>query len=213
MVGAQSESPDSWHRVQPGVIAPARAAPAPPLRGFAGCAGCACCAMPLVLSLGSARGKALNARRWWRDQHASRPARHTFEDRFPAPQFSDRFPSERRACSGRTSGPVAETRRSARRRRRPRRPSPPRLDLALRRRYRVRQRDELTTLVSMKSSAFLYFGTNPRRRRARSSTSATGERREPPQPVPAASTGRTRPTMTAACWCTCRRVSTPPSPA
>jgi hypothetical protein len=89
----------------------------------------------------------------------------TFEDRFPAPQFGDRFPSE--------SESIKWPSREAQRQRivrtekiTPTAPAPapssvriasyaPTLPLE-------RSREDLTTLVSMKSSAFPYFGENPR---------------------------------------------------
>jgi len=81
----------------------------------------------------------------------------TFEERFPTPQFHDRFPSASetlrlKPLSDFGPGPTALAE-----------PAP----------YRVASlepqvpsqrpaaRDDLTTLVSMKSSAFPYFGTNP----------------------------------------------------
>jgi len=81
----------------------------------------------------------------------------TFEDRFPQPQFADRFPTageslpqiHRQVALGPEPRAV--------------RTEPVRLasltpTLTLPR----PEREELTTLVSMKSSAFPYFGTNPR---------------------------------------------------
>jgi hypothetical protein len=98
-----------------------------------------------------------------------------FEDRFPAPQFRDRFPSESESIKwpGRTE--IARTE--------PQRSEPPRQRTVRTERitpeqvpapssYRVasyaptlplqRPREDLTTLISMKSSAFPYFGENPR---------------------------------------------------
>ncbi|MCA1457140.1 alpha/beta hydrolase [Bradyrhizobium sp. BRP22] len=81
----------------------------------------------------------------------------TFVDRFPAPSFKERFPTEQESLRQRQAAapaPAAE----------PQRPAPvrvasltPTLNLP-----RPSEREELTTLVSMKSSAFPYFGTNPR---------------------------------------------------
>jgi hypothetical protein len=81
----------------------------------------------------------------------------TFVDRFPAPSFKERFPTEQESLVQRqaaASAPTAE----------PQRPAPvrvasltPTLNLP-----RPSEREELTTLVSMKSSAFPYFGNNPR---------------------------------------------------
>jgi hypothetical protein len=82
----------------------------------------------------------------------------TFEDRFPEPQFADRFPTANESLP-QFQRQVALT------------PQPPRTV----RTESVRvasltpaltlprtEREELTTLVSMKSSAFPYFGANPR---------------------------------------------------
>src|SRR5262245_38918682 len=94
----------------------------------------------------------------------------SFEDRFPAPQFRDRFPSESESIKW----PSREE---------PSRSEPPRQRTVRTERitaeaavapssYRVtayaptlpleRPREDLTTLISMKSSAFPYFGENPR---------------------------------------------------
>jgi hypothetical protein len=82
----------------------------------------------------------------------------SFDDRFPAPQFKDRFPSENESFVQRQFSD-APRKRSAQ------------ADLA---RYRVASlgpavpfplppiREEQTTLVSLKSSAFPYLGNNPR---------------------------------------------------
>ena len=92
---------------------------------------------------------------------ANAHADHTgdsFEDRFPQPQFNDRFPTaseslvsgKRQAPSRRPSARCAPSRSGSPR-------STPTLTLP-----RQTEREELTTLVSMKSSAFPYFGNNPR---------------------------------------------------
>jgi hypothetical protein len=82
----------------------------------------------------------------------------SFDDRFPVPQFKDRFPSENESFVQRQFSD-APRKRSAQ------------ADLA---RYRVASlgpmvpfqlppiREEQTTLVSLKSSAFPYLGNNPR---------------------------------------------------
>ena len=83
----------------------------------------------------------------------------TFEDRFPAPQFKERFPSASESfCNGRcrTSRPNAPYSSLSRSRRRTRSPRSHRKSPTS-----VRPREDLTTLVSMKSSAFPYFGNNP----------------------------------------------------
>jgi hypothetical protein len=82
----------------------------------------------------------------------------SFDDRFPTPQFKDRFPTEQESLVQRQ---VALPPRSAARTD----PAPVRVasiapTLTL---PKPSTRDEdLTTLVSMKSSAFPYFGNNPR---------------------------------------------------
>ena len=89
---------------------------------------------------------------------ADRTSIDTFEDRFPQPQFADRFPAAHESLP-QVQRQVALA------------PQPPRAvrtepvrvasltpTLTLPR----TEREELTTLVSMKSSAFPYFGTNPR---------------------------------------------------
>ena len=93
----------------------------------------------------------------------------TFEDRFPQPQFRDRFPTaqesltplQRTAAVAPAQAPAAAPGQQTAQRAAP---SPVRLasispTLTL---PRQTERDELTTLVSMKSSAFPYFGNNPR---------------------------------------------------
>ncbi|MCA6112065.1 alpha/beta hydrolase [Bradyrhizobium cenepequi] len=80
-----------------------------------------------------------------------------FVDRFPAPSFKERFPTEQESFVQRQAAvPGAEPQ--------PQRAAPvrvaslmPTLNLP-----RPGEREGLTTLVSMKSSAFPYFGNNPR---------------------------------------------------
>ena len=79
----------------------------------------------------------------------------SFEDRFPAPQFRERFPG-----SDETFRPFELAPKQAAA------PEPPPYQVAslepqLPPSQRPAERDELTTLVSMKSSAFPYFGNNP----------------------------------------------------
>lgn len=82
----------------------------------------------------------------------------TFEDRFPAPQFTERFPSASESLLQRQMSEFS-----------PKRAVQPQPDQAP---YKVASlepqvphkrppREDLTTLVSMKSSAFPYFGNNP----------------------------------------------------
>src|SRR4029077_15944230 len=87
----------------------------------------------------------------------------SFEDRFPAPQFRDRFPTEQESFAQRPVAVAAQTPAAMAPQRNPR-PEPsrwasigPTLNLP-----RPTEREQLTTLVSMKSSAFPYFGNNPR---------------------------------------------------
>jgi hypothetical protein len=90
----------------------------------------------------------------------------SFEDRFPAPQFRDRFPTEQESFVQRPVAVAAQT---------PAAMAPPQPQRNLRTEPvrvasiaptlnlpRPTEREELTTLVSMKSSAFPYFGNNPR---------------------------------------------------
>jgi hypothetical protein len=84
----------------------------------------------------------------------------TFEDRFPAPQFRDRFPTDSESLQWAPRQRTVRTETI--------RPEPARAP------YRVASvgstlplarpsaKEDLTTLVSMKSSAFPYFGNNPR---------------------------------------------------
>nr|WP_315754053.1 MULTISPECIES: alpha/beta hydrolase [unclassified Bradyrhizobium] len=73
----------------------------------------------------------------------------TFDDRFPAPEFSDRFPSEQESFRLHTPSDFAP------------KPAPSQIASLEPQRPGRPQREELTTLVSMKSSAFPYFGNNP----------------------------------------------------
>jgi hypothetical protein len=82
----------------------------------------------------------------------------SFDDRFPAPQFRDRFPTEKESFVQRqASAPAPQPTARAE-------PAPVRVasltpTLTL---PRQTEREQLTTLVSMRSSAFPYFGNNPR---------------------------------------------------
>jgi hypothetical protein len=84
-------------------------------------------------------------------------AADTFDDRFPQPQFAERFPTTHESLPQISREVALAPRRAARAE--PVRVASltPTLNLP-----RPAERDELTTLVSMKSSAFPYFGTNPR---------------------------------------------------
>jgi len=83
----------------------------------------------------------------------------SFEDRFPTPQFRDRFPTEKESLVQRQApAPELPPQRMARAE-----PSPVRVaSIAPTLTLPHPEREELTTLVSMKSSAFPYFGNNPR---------------------------------------------------
>jgi hypothetical protein len=88
---------------------------------------------------------------------ADRTSIDTFEDRFPTPQFADRFPAAHESL------PQVQRQFALAPQPRAVRTEPVRVasltpTLTLPR----AEREELTTLVSMKSSAFPYFGTNPR---------------------------------------------------
>jgi hypothetical protein len=73
----------------------------------------------------------------------------TFDDRFPVPEFRDRFPSAAESFQLHTPSDFA--------------PKPPPSRVASLEPHDSARppREELTTLVSMKSSAFPYFGNNP----------------------------------------------------
>jgi hypothetical protein len=113
--------------------------------------------VPLSFTLAQC-GRAPNARMLAANTQAT--SGDTFEERFPAPNFRDRFPTEQESFAQRQAAAVALP---------PQQPKPVRTEPV-----RVAsiaptlnlppptEREELTTLVSMKSSAFPYFGNNPR---------------------------------------------------
>lgn len=83
----------------------------------------------------------------------------TFEDRFPAPQFNERFPSASENLLQRQMSDFSPKRAVQQ-------PQPEQApykvaSLAPQVPYQRPPREDLTTLVSMKSSAFPYFGNNP----------------------------------------------------
>ncbi|MET4419538.1 alpha/beta hydrolase [Bradyrhizobium sp. RT3a] len=83
----------------------------------------------------------------------------TFEDRFPAPQFKERFPSASESLLQRQMSDFSPKRAVQQ-------PQPEQApykvaSLAPQIPYQRPAREDLTTLVSMKSSAFPYFGNNP----------------------------------------------------
>jgi hypothetical protein len=80
----------------------------------------------------------------------------TFEDRFPVPQFKDRFPTEKESFVQRQApAPAPQSTAQVE-------PAPVRVASIAPTLTLPTGREELTTLVSMKSSAFPYFGNNPR---------------------------------------------------
>lgn len=113
-------------------------------------------------------GKAPPAQTLAANAHAA--GSDTFEDRFPAPQFKDRFPSESESIRWPSRTEIARSEPPRQRTVRTERITPDAAPAPAS--YRVasyaptlpleRQREDLTTLVSMKSSAFPYFGENPR---------------------------------------------------
>jgi hypothetical protein len=99
-------------------------------------------------------GKAPSAGMLAANAHAT--AGDSFEDRFPQPQFNDRFPTASESLVQRQVA-LAPPQRKVRTEPVKVASLNPTLTLP-----RQTEREELTTLVSMKSSAFPYFGTNPR---------------------------------------------------
>lgn len=88
----------------------------------------------------------------------SQGAGDSFDERFPKPQFSDRFPTEKESLTQiQKQVALAPTQRTVRTE--PVRVASLTPTLTL---PKPTEREELTTLVSMKSSAFPYFGNNPR---------------------------------------------------
>src|SRR5256886_2681920 len=113
-------------------------------------------------------GKAPPARTLAANAHAA--GGDNFEDRFPAPQFRDRFPSESESIRWPSRTEIARSEPPRQRTVRTERITPEQARAPSS--YRVasyaptlpleRPREDLTTLISMKSSAFPYFGENPR---------------------------------------------------
>lgn len=84
-------------------------------------------------------------------------AADTFDDRFPAPEFRDRFPTANESFVQRQSPDTPRTRAAQSG------PAPYRVaSLAPTLPYQRPAREGQTTLVSLKSSAFPYLGNNPR---------------------------------------------------
>jgi hypothetical protein len=82
----------------------------------------------------------------------------TFEDRFPAPQFGERFPSASESFLQRQMSDFSPKRAVQQQ---PEQAPYKVASLAPQVPYQRPPREDLTTLVSMKSSAFPYFGNNP----------------------------------------------------
>src|SRR6186713_360037 len=82
----------------------------------------------------------------------------TFEDRFPAPQFRERFPSANESFLQRQMSDFSPKRAVQQQ---PEQAPYKVASLAPQVPYQRPPREDLTTLVSMKSSAFPYFGNNP----------------------------------------------------
>jgi len=84
----------------------------------------------------------------------------TFEDRFPAPRFGERFPSASESFLQRQMSDFSP-KRAAQQQPQPEQAPYKVASLAPQVPYQRAPREDLTTLVSMKSSAFPYFGNNP----------------------------------------------------
>lgn len=84
----------------------------------------------------------------------------TFEDRFPAPQFRERFPSASEGFLQRQMSDFS-SKRAVQQQPQPEQAPYKVASLAPQVPYQRPAREDLTTLVSMKSSAFPYFGNNP----------------------------------------------------
>jgi hypothetical protein len=88
---------------------------------------------------------------------ANARASDSFDDRFPAPQFKDRFPTANESIAQRQSSDAASNRAAEAE------PAPYRVaSLASTVPYQRPARENQTALVGLKSSAFPYFGNNPR---------------------------------------------------
>lgn len=92
--------------------------------------------------------------------HAQVASGDTFEDRFPAPQFKERFPSASESLLQRQMSDFSPKRAVQQQ---PQAEQAPYKVASLEPQlpYKRPPREDLTTLVSMKSSAFPYFGNNP----------------------------------------------------
>jgi hypothetical protein len=90
--------------------------------------------------------------------NASATSGDNFDDRFPKPEFRDRFPAANESFQQRQMTDFAPRRTVQTQTYRVASIDP---SLTLPKHQQVQQKDELTTLVSMKSSAFPYYGNNP----------------------------------------------------
>jgi hypothetical protein len=97
----------------------------------------------------------------------------TFDDRFPAPQFRDRFPSPSEALARHEMSDFAPKPAIARAEPAPYRVASLEPQVPY---HRPSARDDLTTLVSMKYSAFPYSGNNPQSDSAFLNVSSGGRR-------------------------------------
>jgi hypothetical protein len=97
--------------------------------------------------------------------NAQASAGDTFEERFPAPQFGDRFPTASESFQFKpATDPGSSLVPSLARKQTAQTEPPPYRVASLEPQVPYRRpaaREDLTTLVSMKYSAFPYFGTNP----------------------------------------------------
>src|SRR5215475_5706854 len=89
--------------------------------------------------------------------NASATSGDSFDDRFPKPEFRDRFPNANESFQQRQMTDFSPRRAVQTQTYRVASIDP---SLTLPKQHEV-QKDELTTLVSMKSSAFPYYGNNP----------------------------------------------------
>jgi hypothetical protein len=111
--------------------------------------------VPLSFVL-AACGKAPNAGMLAANSQGA-PAADSFDDRFPAPQFRDRFPTVSESLAQRETADLAPRKHTAQAE-----PAPYRVaSLAPTVPYQRLAKEDQTTLVSLKSSAFPYLGNNP----------------------------------------------------
>jgi len=110
--------------------------------------------IPLSLLIAQC-SKSPNASMLAANSQASASEGDTFDDRFPAPAFRDRFPTASESLQWPSPDAPKRTAQAQ--------PAPYRVaSLAPTLPYQAPSKEDLTTLVSLKSSAFPYFGNNPR---------------------------------------------------